>query len=498
MHVLPLLVGQHDAAEVELAELAHPPRDQAERLLQRALEHEALEDLLEDLETRGVDASGAWWPWPHPTPRRWRGQQPRRAILVSRDIERGRGDVAESARPVPSSTPSRSPWSSRSFSSIPSSRPTSEEERASLRPARPQRRALPRRRPRHDRPRQGGRRARVLGRLDDRAPLPLRGLRGRPEPGDAQRVLGGGHRATSASGQLGYTMSAQNPIRVAEDTAILDHLTRGRCFVGFSRGYQARWTERPRPAPRHAGDPLPRRAHGRGPRRDGPGAARRARTRTTASTATSSRSTSTSSSRPGQADSIERPAGGRWEIPYPYDEGIEWGMHEATARARRRGRDRPRRPRAPRERRPRAVHRPAPAGLRRVQRQQGDRRVLRRQGLRPHVLLGHRPRRASSARPTSSTRRAGGRDFALGQNQALVRWMQIADTEEAAPQGDRGLRRRDLRQPLQGAHAGHAARPGRPGPVGHRLRAVDVRHARRWSATSSSPSGRSCRPSTSS
>lgn len=43
-------------------------------------------------------------------------------------------------------------------------------------------------------------------------------------------------------GQLGYVMSTQNPFRVAEDTAILDHLTRGRCFVGFARGYQSRWT----------------------------------------------------------------------------------------------------------------------------------------------------------------------------------------------------------------------------------------------------------------
>ncbi len=58
VHVLPLVVGQDDAAEVELAELAHAPRDQAERLLQRVLEHEALEDLLEDLEARGVDAGG--------------------------------------------------------------------------------------------------------------------------------------------------------------------------------------------------------------------------------------------------------------------------------------------------------------------------------------------------------------------------------------------------------------------------------------------------------
>jgi alkanesulfonate monooxygenase SsuD/methylene tetrahydromethanopterin reductase-like flavin-dependent oxidoreductase (luciferase family) len=43
-------------------------------------------------------------------------------------------------------------------------------------------------------------------------------------------------------GQLGYVMSTQNPLRVAEETAILDHLTRGRCFVGFARGYQSRWT----------------------------------------------------------------------------------------------------------------------------------------------------------------------------------------------------------------------------------------------------------------
>src|SRR3954464_2648889 len=35
-------------------------------------------------------------------------------------------------------------------------------------------------------------------------------------------------------GQLGYTMGAQNPLRVAEDTATLDHITRGRSFVGFS------------------------------------------------------------------------------------------------------------------------------------------------------------------------------------------------------------------------------------------------------------------------
>ena len=43
-------------------------------------------------------------------------------------------------------------------------------------------------------------------------------------------------------GALGYVMSTQDPIRVAEETAILDHMCDGRYFVGFARGYQARWT----------------------------------------------------------------------------------------------------------------------------------------------------------------------------------------------------------------------------------------------------------------
>jgi len=43
-------------------------------------------------------------------------------------------------------------------------------------------------------------------------------------------------------GAFGYVMSTQDPIRVAEETAIIDHLSRGRYFVGFARGYQSRWT----------------------------------------------------------------------------------------------------------------------------------------------------------------------------------------------------------------------------------------------------------------
>jgi alkanesulfonate monooxygenase SsuD/methylene tetrahydromethanopterin reductase-like flavin-dependent oxidoreductase (luciferase family) len=43
-------------------------------------------------------------------------------------------------------------------------------------------------------------------------------------------------------GALGYVMTTQDPIRVAEETAILDHITKGKYFVGFARGYQSRWT----------------------------------------------------------------------------------------------------------------------------------------------------------------------------------------------------------------------------------------------------------------
>jgi hypothetical protein len=43
-------------------------------------------------------------------------------------------------------------------------------------------------------------------------------------------------------GQLGIVLPAANPIRVAEDIAMLDHMTGGRACAGFARGYQRRWS----------------------------------------------------------------------------------------------------------------------------------------------------------------------------------------------------------------------------------------------------------------
>ena len=42
-------------------------------------------------------------------------------------------------------------------------------------------------------------------------------------------------------GQLALVLPAHHPLRVAEDVAMLDHITGGRAYVGFARGYQDRW-----------------------------------------------------------------------------------------------------------------------------------------------------------------------------------------------------------------------------------------------------------------
>ena len=49
------------------------------------------------------------------------------------------------------------------------------------------------------------------------------------------------HTQSLKVGQLGMTLSANHPMRVAEDLAMLDQMTRGRMFCGFTRGNATRW-----------------------------------------------------------------------------------------------------------------------------------------------------------------------------------------------------------------------------------------------------------------
>lgn len=50
------------------------------------------------------------------------------------------------------------------------------------------------------------------------------------------------HTERMKVGQLGMNLTVMNPIKVAEDIAMLDQMTGGRAFAGFSRGNTPRWT----------------------------------------------------------------------------------------------------------------------------------------------------------------------------------------------------------------------------------------------------------------
>jgi len=44
-------------------------------------------------------------------------------------------------------------------------------------------------------------------------------------------------------GQMANVLPLHNPIRLAEDLSMLDHMMRGRTFVGIARGFQRRWAD---------------------------------------------------------------------------------------------------------------------------------------------------------------------------------------------------------------------------------------------------------------
>lgn len=58
-------------------------------------------------------------------------------------------------------------------------------------------------------------------------------------------ILFGAHVGARTSrlkvGQLGLTLTGNHPVRIAEDLAMLDHMTNGRMFCGFTRGNAPRW-----------------------------------------------------------------------------------------------------------------------------------------------------------------------------------------------------------------------------------------------------------------
>lgn len=235
-------------------------------------------------------------------------------------------------------------------------------------------------------------------------------------------------------GQLGYVMSTQNPIRVAEEVAILDHLTQGRCFVGFARGYQSRWTNI---LGQHLGTRATR----------SPSAA-------AANPETHAVDSALDQKQVLQDDEINRRIfeeqieivqkawtqdaiehnGEFWKIPYPYETGVDdWQLAHAGVSARLG---------APGEvdagsnvRKvsvvPAPYTRPHPPVFVASSGSPESIEYAGRQDFNP-VYFTNIQRAAPMGQVYINAAREAGRDRVLGQNQAIVRWLEIGDSEEQA------------------------------------------------------------------
>ncbi len=235
-------------------------------------------------------------------------------------------------------------------------------------------------------------------------------------------------------GQLGYVMSTQNPIRVAEEIAILDHLTQGRCFAGFARGYQSRWTN---VLGQHLGTRATR----------SPSAAE-------ASPEILSVDKATSQAKAIADDDLNRRIfeeeveivlkawtqdamehnGEFWKIPYPYETGVDdWQLAHAGIS------DRLGAPgEVDAERHVRKVSvvpapytRPHPPVFVASSGSPESIEYCGRMGFNPVYFTSIR-RAAEMGQVYVKAGEEKGKQYRLGQNQAVVRWLEIADTEAAA------------------------------------------------------------------
>ncbi|MQA17216.1 MAG: LLM class flavin-dependent oxidoreductase, partial [Pseudonocardiaceae bacterium] len=229
-------------------------------------------------------------------------------------------------------------------------------------------------------------------------------------------------------GQLGYTMSAQNPFRVAEDVAILDHLSQGRSFCGFSRGYQARWTNI---LGQHLGAKATLSPSGTP---DQMAQLDEATQATRVADDQINREIFEENVELVQQawtqDSVEWK--GRWQVPFPYDDGIGWTMtatREMGARGEMDGNGRIRRVSVV----PKPLTQPHPPVFVASNASKETVQYCGPRGFIP-TYFSKIERAAEFGRAYVDAAATAGRRYAFGQNQALVRWGHIADTTEQARQ----------------------------------------------------------------
>jgi alkanesulfonate monooxygenase SsuD/methylene tetrahydromethanopterin reductase-like flavin-dependent oxidoreductase (luciferase family) len=211
-------------------------------------------------------------------------------------------------------------------------------------------------------------------------------------------------------GALGYVMTTQNPIRVAEETAVLDHLSNGRYFVGLARGYQSRWMQtigqhygaRATTSPEGEDNAINRRIF-----EEHVEMLLKAWTQ----------------------ESIEHNSD-QWQVPYPHGEGAQWGMWPATERLGALGEivdERVRRVSVV----PAPYQKPHPPVFEPTSRSIETSEFCGRHGFIP-VHFTPIERAATFARAYTDAAAAAGRPVPYGKNQTLCRWIHTGNTMQEA------------------------------------------------------------------
>ena len=147
---------------------------------------------------------------------------------------------------------------------------------------------------------------------------------------------------------------------------------------------------------------------------------------TTRSTARSSRRTSSWSSGldPGQ----RRGEGPRWQVPFPYEEGVDW-TSDGDPRDGCAGRDGRAQQDPPGQRHAQSADQALPPVFVSSNASKETIEYCGPRGFIP-TYFSKIERAAEFGAATIDAAAAAGRTYALGQNQALVRWGQMAETEE--------------------------------------------------------------------
>jgi len=229
-------------------------------------------------------------------------------------------------------------------------------------------------------------------------------------------------------GQLGFTMSAQNPFRVAEDVAILDHLAGGRSFCGFARGYQARWTNilgqhlgaRATLSPSGTPEQMAQLDEATQAARISDDQINREIFEENVELVQQS----------WTQDSVEWK--GRWEVPFPYDDGVDWTMtatREMGAEGELDDDGKIRRISVV----PKPLSQPHPPVFVSSNASKETVEYCGPRGFIP-TYFSKIERAAEFGGAYVEAAAKGGKAYALGQNQALVRWGQIAETVDEARQ----------------------------------------------------------------